>query len=108
MRSPSSSGKRLTIGLPRLARATLRRFVDLEPIAAAAIGEAQDVVMGIGDKQMIDEILVLHRRRLLAAPAATLGTIVGQRLRLDVAGVRERHHHVDCGVMKSSIPSSWV
>jgi hypothetical protein len=83
--SPSSSGKRLTIGLPRL-NAYLRRFVNLEPVAAAAVREAQDVVVGIGDEQAIDEIVVLDRRRLLAAPAAPLRAVVGQRLRLDVAG----------------------
>ena len=43
---------------------------------------------------MIDEILVLDRRRLLAAPAALLGTVVGQRLGLDVAAMRQGHHHV--------------
>ena len=74
--------------------AALRRFVNLEPVAAAAVGEAQDVVMGVGDKQLIDEILVLDRRRQLAATAAALGAVIGQRLGLDVAAVRQRHHHV--------------
>ena len=74
--------------------AALRRFVNLEPVAAAAVGEAQDVIVRVGDEQLVDEILVLDRRRLLAAPAAPLGAVIGQRLGLDVAAVRERHHHV--------------
>ena len=60
--------------------AALRRFVNLQPVAAAAVGEAQDVVVGIGDEQVIDEILILDRRRLLAATAAALGAVVGKRL----------------------------
>ena len=50
--------------------------------------------MRVGNEQVIDEIVFLDRRRLLAAPAAPLRAVVGQRLRLDVAAVRQRHHHV--------------
>jgi hypothetical protein len=38
--------------------------------------------VGIGDEQVIDEIVVLDRRRLFAAPAPLLRAVVGQRLRL--------------------------
>jgi hypothetical protein len=48
----------------------------------------------VGDEQVIDEIVVLHRRRLLAAAAAALGAVVGERLTLEVAAVRQGHHHV--------------
>ena len=50
--------------------------------------------MGIGDEQVVDEIIFLDRRRLLAAAAATLRAVVGERLRLDVAGMRQRDDHV--------------
>ena len=50
--------------------------------------------MGVGDEQVLDEIVFLGGRGLLAAPAALLRPVLGQRLRLDVAGVRQGHHHV--------------
>ena len=52
------------------------------------------VVVRVGDEQLVDEIVLLHRRRLLAAAAAPLRAVLGERLRLHVAGVRERDHHV--------------
>ncbi len=71
-----------------------RRLINLEPVHPAAAGEAQDVVVGVGDEQAIDEIILLDRCRLFAASAAALGAVVGQRLALDVAGVRQRDDHV--------------
>ena len=50
--------------------------------------------MRVGNEQLIDEIIFLHRRCLLATPAAPLCPVIGERLRFDVAGMRERHHHV--------------
>ena len=81
-------------GLAATAARALRHFVDLEPIDATAVREAQDVVVRIGDKEVIDKIVILDRRGLLAAPATPLRAVVGQRLGLDVAAMRERHHHV--------------
>ena len=69
-------------------------FVDPQPIAAAPAGEAQHCVMGVGDEELVDEVFVLHRGGLFAAPAAPLGAVIGEWLALEVAGVRERHHHV--------------
>ena len=43
--------------------AGLRNFVDLEPEAAAVVGEAQDVVVRRADEEMLDEILVLETLR---------------------------------------------
>jgi hypothetical protein len=77
----------------RIARA-LRHLPDLEPVDPAAIGEAQDVVVRVGDEQLVDPVLVLGGGGLLAAPAALLRTVLGHRLALDVAGVRQRDHHV--------------
>ena len=88
------AARRLTIGLPRAIRAALRHVVDLEPVDAAAVGEAQDVVVRVGDEQLLDEIVFLGRRRLLAAAAALLRAVLGDRLRLHVAAVRQRDDHV--------------
>src|SRR5256884_9973164 len=46
------------------------------------------------DEQLLDEILVLDRGGGLAASAATLRLVLGERLALGVTGVRQRHHHV--------------
>ena len=92
--SPSSSGNMLTIGLPRAERLPCRHLVHLEPVELAAVGEAQQVVVRVRDEQALDEIVLLHRGRGLAAAAAALRAVLGERLRLDVAAVRERDHHV--------------
>ncbi len=74
--------------------AALRHFIDLEPIHAAAIGETQNVIMGIGDEQIVDEIVFLGRGGLLAATAAFLRFIFVETLRLHVAAMRQRDHYV--------------
>ena len=81
---------RLATGVAR----AFRHFVHLEPVHAAPVGEAEDVVVGIGDEELVDEVVVLHARRLLAAPAALLCAVVGERLALEVAAVRQRDDHV--------------
>ena len=81
----------------RLAAAgarALRHLVDLEPVEAPAVGEAQQVVVRMSYEQAVDEIVFLGRGRLLAAPPAPLRAVVCERLRLDVPAVRERDHHV--------------
>ncbi len=80
----------------------LRHLVDLQPVHPAAAGEAQDVVVRVGDEQALDEIVFLGRGGLLAAAAAALRAVVGQRLRLDVAGVREASPPCPRGVIRSS------
>mmetsp|Transcript_70446 Transcript_70446/g.165983 ORF Transcript_70446/g.165983 Transcript_70446/m.165983 type:complete len:904 (-) Transcript_70446:3267-5978(-) len=77
----------------RRARA-LRHLPDLEPIDAAAVGEAQDPIVGVGDEELVDPVVIFGGRGLLAAAAAALGAVLAERLALDVAGVRERHDHV--------------
>ncbi len=77
----------------RRARA-LRHVVDLEPVHAAAVGEAEDVVVRVRDEHAVDEIVFLGRGGLLAAAAALLRAIFVDRLRLHVAAVRERDDHV--------------
>ena len=49
--------------------------------------------MGVGNEQRIDEVVFLHRGRLLATSAALLRTVIGNRLVFDVAGVGHRHHN---------------
>ena len=61
----------------RVARA-LRHFPDLEPVDAAAVGEAQDVVVRVGDEELVDPVVFLGRRRLLAAAAALLRAVFGR------------------------------
>ena len=77
----------------RVARA-LRHLPDLEPIDPAAVAEAQDPVVRVGDEQLVDPVVVLGLCRLLATAAALLRPVLGQRLALDVAGVAERDDHV--------------
>ena len=74
--------------------AALRHVVDLEPVDAPAIREAQNVIVRVGDEQVVDEIVFLGARRLLASPATPLRAVLGNGLRLHVATMRERDHHV--------------
>jgi hypothetical protein len=50
--------------------------------------------VGVGDEQLVDEILFLDARRRPAAPAAPLRLVVGHRLGLGIAAVRERDDDV--------------
>ena len=50
--------------------------------------------MRVGDEELVDPVVFFGRRSLLAAPAALLGAVFGERLALDVAGVRKCDHHV--------------
>ena len=74
--------------------ARLGQFVDLEPVDPAAAGEAQHGVVGVGDEELVDEVLVLGGRRRLALAAAALGLVFVERLGLDVTPVGEGDHHV--------------
>ena len=48
--------------------------------------------MGIGDQQVLDKILILDGGGRTAAPAATLGLVVFQRLGLGITVMGNRHH----------------
>ena len=50
--------------------------------------------MRVGDEELVDPVVFLGRRGLLAAAAALLRAVFAQRLALDVAAVRQRHDHV--------------
>ena len=72
----------------------LRQFIDLEPVDLALIREAEDGVVGAGDEQLVDEVLVPGRSGDLALAAAPLRLIGADRLGLGITRVREGHHHV--------------
>src|SRR6185437_7591359 len=76
------------------ARTRLRHLVDLEPVHAAGTGEGEQGVVGVHHPQLLDHVLVLQRRGRAALAAALLRAIRAGRLALDVAGVRQRDHHV--------------
>ena len=67
----------------------LRQFVDFEPVNFAAVGEAEHGVVSVGDDELFDEVFVFDRGRRFAFAATALCFVVGERLRLDVAFVRE-------------------
>ena len=76
------------------APARERQLVHLEPVALPAVGEAQERVVAVRDEELVDEVLVLDGRRHLALAAAPLGFVVGDRLRLRIARVRQRDDEV--------------
>ena len=47
-------------------------FPHLEPVKPAPVGKAQNVIMSIGDKQLVNPIVFLGGSRLFAAAAAFL------------------------------------
>ena len=72
-------------------------LVDLEPVHLAEVGEEQQVGVGGGDEQVLDDVLLLrlHPGHALAAPPlASVGLHVGA---LDVAGARDGDHHLLVG-----------
>ena len=74
--------------------ARLRQLEHAQPVHPPAIRETQQRVVGMRDEQFFDVVLVFDGSRRLAAPAAPLRLIFGERLALGVARMRERHHHV--------------
>ena len=77
----------------RAARA-LRHFPHFEPVQTATVGEAQNVVVGIGYKQLVNPVVFFGGSGLLAAPPALLCAVFTQRLAFDIAAVTHGDHHV--------------
>ena len=75
-------------------RARPRDLVDLEPVGETSVREAEQRVVGVGDEQAIDEILLLGPGRDPPAPPAPLRPVLAERTSLDVAGVGQGHGHV--------------
>ena len=81
-------------GLATAGAVALWHVIDLEPVHPPERRKTQHGVVGVGDEQLLDEIVFAGSGRQLAATTATLRTVLGQWLRLDIAGMRESHHHV--------------
>ena len=71
-----------------------RKLVHLQPVDLADVREEEDVVVGRGDEEVLDVILVLHVHAHDADAAAALLAVGGDGNALDVAGARDRDHHV--------------
>ena len=65
--------------------ADVGNLVDLEPVDAAGVGEAEDVSVGGGDDELLDEILVARLHARAAGAAAALLAIGGDGRALEVA-----------------------
>ena len=50
--------------------------------------------MRVRNKQLRDKVLITGLHAGTALPAATLGTIDGQRYTLDIAAMTDCHHHI--------------
>ena len=70
--------------------ADVGNLVDLQPVDAAGAGEDQDVGVGGGDEELLDEILVAGLHAGAARAAATLHAVGGDGRALQVAGVADR------------------
>jgi hypothetical protein len=82
------------IGRPRAFGTGIGQLVHRQPEHLAAAGEGQQRVVRVDQPQLVDEILVLGRRRTAPATAALLRAIGADRLALGVARMRQRDHHV--------------
>src|ERR1700691_1350272 len=61
-----------TAGSAARTAPALRQLEHPQPVDLAAIGKAQQRVVGVGDEELLDEVLVLDRGGGLAAAAAAL------------------------------------
>jgi hypothetical protein len=69
--------------------ADVGNFVDLEPVDAAFVGEDEDVGVGGGDEEVLDEIFVAGLHAGASGAAAALHAVGGDGRALHVAGVAE-------------------
>ena len=81
-------------GPPARVARTGGHFPHLEPVQPPPVGEAQNPVVRVGDKELVNPVVFFGCRGLLAAPATLLRAVFAQRLALDVAGVAKGDHHV--------------
>ena len=77
--------------------ADVGNLVDLQPVDAACIGEDQDVGVGGGDEEMLDEILVARLHARASRASATLHAVGGDGRALEVAGMADRDGHLLVG-----------
>ena len=90
-------GKEVDHGAAARSGACPRHFIDFKPVDLARTREAQQGVVGVSYKQLVDEVLILHLRCSppLAAPALDL--VVADALGLGVAAVGQGHDDVFLG-----------
>ena len=72
----------------------LGQVVDLQGVGVAPVGEDQEGVVGLGEEELLDEILVLGLHAQLALAPALLAPVGGQGGALDVAGLGHGDHHL--------------
>src|SRR5581483_6052437 len=77
--------------------ADIRNLVNLQPVNPPGIGEDENVGVGGGDEQMLDEILVARLHAGTAGASATLHAVGGDRCALQIAGVADRDRHLLVG-----------
>ena len=77
----------------RLA-ARLGKRVDLRDEDPPAVGEEEDVVVGVGHQQVLYRVFFAGQHGELAAASAALASECPNLLPLDVAPLGERDHHV--------------
>ncbi len=72
-------------------------LIDLQPVDAARIGEDQNVGVGRGDEEMLDEIFVARLHARASGAATTLHAIRGDRRALQVSGMADGDRHLLVG-----------
>ena len=88
---------RLMIGDALGLAAGVRDGVDLGAEDAAAVGEEQRPVVGVGDEQVLDRVLLAGDVADDPLAAAVLAPVGGDRLALDVAAAGDRDDDVLVG-----------
>ena len=69
-------------------------LVDLQPVDAAVVGENQQVVVGGGDKEVLDEILAARSHADAAFATTRLAPVGVDRGALQITAVRDGNGHV--------------
>ena len=72
-------------------------FIHLQPVDASGVGEDENVGVGRGDEEMLDEILVARLHADAALASAALLAVGGNRRALHVAAVADRDRHLLVG-----------
>src|SRR5690606_30480282 len=81
-------------GPPEGLAAGERDLVNLEPVEAAEVGEEEEVVVGAGHEERLDEVLLARPGPGLPSATAALRAVLADGVPLDVAVVAEGDDHV--------------
>ncbi len=105
--SPSANCTRLTIGLPRDGAAGAAGIsCTLSQYSRPRLVMRHQVRVGRGDEEVRDEVVFLGGGARLAAPAALLRAVLGERAALDVAGVADSVTTIGSSAIRSSVEIS--